>query len=149
MKITGSKEESEDIVQEVFLRLFERGRLENVTPTFLFLCVKNASLNYVQSARHNKRMVPIFPEMEIMSEDVQDGIEHMRQLERLDAAIETLPPKCKEVFCKVYLQEQKYEEVAEQLHISYHTVKAHMNMAFQLLKKKLLVLSFWIKSVKF
>ena len=96
-----------------------------------------------------RRTVPISSKEESIPEDVQDEIEHMRQLERLDAAIEALPPKCKEVFCRVYLNEQKYEEVAEQLHISFHTVKAHINMAFQLLRKEFLILFFYVRNVKF
>lgn len=95
-------------------------------------------------------MVPLSPAQEfIPDKDVQEEIAHMQQLERLDTAIESLPAKCKEIFKRVYLQGQRYEDVATQLEISYHTVKAHMTTAFKHLRKHLLVLLFLLRNVKF
>lgn len=147
-KLVGSREAAEDIVQDVFLRLFETKRLKRVTPPFLFTCVKNASLNYLNLSK--KKTIPLSPIQEYIPEkDIQEEIAHMQQLERLDAAIESLPAKCKEIFKRVYLQGQRYEDVAMQLEISYHTVKAHMNAAFSHLRKQLLVLFFFLRNVKF
>ena len=53
-KLIGAQEPAEDIVQDVFLHLFESKRLKYTTPSFLFTCVKNASLNYINFSK--KRM---------------------------------------------------------------------------------------------
>ncbi|WP_065220435.1 MULTISPECIES: RNA polymerase sigma factor [Butyricimonas] len=147
-KLVGSREPAEDIVQDVFLHLFETKRLKYATSSFLFTCVKNASLNYINLSK--KRTIPLSSTQEAIPEkDIQEEIAHMQQLERLDVAIESLPAKCKEIFKQVYLQGQRYEDVASQFGISYHTVKAHMTTAFQHLRKHLLVLLFLLRNVKF
>ena len=147
-KLIGAQEPAEDIVQDVFLHLFESKRLKYTTPSFLFTCVKNASLNYINFSK--KRMISLSPIQEfIPDKDIQDEIIHMQQLERLDTAIESLPAKCKEIFKRVYLQGQRYEDVSMQLGISYHTVKAHMTSAFKHLRKHFLILLFLLRNVKF
>lgn len=89
-KLVGSQEPAEDIVQDVFLHLFETKRLKYATSSFLFTCVKNASLNYIHLSK--KRTVPLSPAQEAIPEkDIHEEIAHMQQLERLDAAIESLP----------------------------------------------------------
>lgn len=92
----------------------------------------------------------IFPTLIISNadEDINENVAYMEQLERLDSAIESLPSKCKEVFTLVYLKQQRYEDVAMQLNVSYHTVKAHMTTAFKHIRKNLLLLFFFFRSVK-
>lgn len=143
-----NSESAEDIVQDVFLRLFESGRLEQASPSFLFTCVKNASLNYLHSSL-NKHIPISFEQNQISDKEIQEEISHMEQLEELDKAIEALPDKCKDIFIRVYLQQQRYEDVAVQLNISYHTVKAHMSSAFKHLRKRLLLLFILFRNVKF
>ncbi|WP_294142200.1 sigma-70 family RNA polymerase sigma factor [uncultured Sanguibacteroides sp.] len=146
-KLIKNSEAAEDIVQDVFLRLFESGRLKQVSPSFLFTCVKNASLNYLHSSLN--KYIPISSEQDqIPDKEIQEEIDHMKQLEQLDEAIEALPDKCKDIFTRVYLQQQRYEDVAVQLNISYHTVKAHMSTAFKHLRKQLLLLLIFFRNVK-
>jgi RNA polymerase sigma factor, sigma-70 family len=146
-KLVGEEASAEDIVQDLFLRLYENDNLERVTPSFLFVCVKNASLNYLSSARQKQVPLSVMQE-QIPDEDIHENVAYMERLERLDAAIESLPDKCKEVFILVYLKQQRYEDVATQLNISYHTVKAHMTTAFKHIRKNLLLLFFFFQSVK-
>ena len=146
-KLVGEKASAEDIVQDLFLRLYESHKLERVTPSFLFICVKNASLNYLSSSRQKQVSLSVMQE-QIPDEDINENVAYMEQLERLDSAIESLPSKCKEVFTLVYLKQQRYEDVAMQLNVSYHTVKAHMTTAFKHIRKNLLLLFFFFRSVK-
>lgn len=146
-KITGNRETSEDLVQDLFLRLLENKYLQNITPSYLFICAKNASLNYLKSPL--KKYIPLDPRQEqIQDNDTSEAIAHMNRLEKLDAAINALPPKCKEIFIQVYLHKQSYEDIASQLNISYHTVKAHMNKAFLLIRKQVILLFIIFRDVK-
>ncbi len=43
---------------------------------------------------------------------------------RISAAIDALPPKCREVFCKSRFEEEKYAEIATALNISVKTVES-------------------------
>jgi RNA polymerase sigma-70 factor (ECF subfamily) len=56
---------------------------------------------------------------------------------RIHAAIEVLPPKCREVFSKSRIEGKKYAEIAEELHISVKTVEVHMGNALRALRTSL------------
>lgn len=52
----------------------------------------------------------------------------------LDAAIESLPPKCREVFRLSYIEDLSNREIGEQLGISPRTVENHMYAALKQLR---------------
>ena len=52
----------------------------------------------------------------------------------LDSALETLPPRCKDVFLLAKLQGLKYREIAEKLEVSEKTVENQMTKAIKLLR---------------
>jgi RNA polymerase sigma-70 factor, ECF subfamily len=139
-RIVESRPLAEDIVQEVFLKLWENGRLKTSTPLFLFNCVKNAAINYQKKAGikyislPEERQIAATPE----NEDIFEEKERMEKLEQLYQAIEKLPPQSREVLKLVYLQKQKYAEVALQMEISLNTVRSHMYSAMKLLRQHLL-----------
>jgi RNA polymerase sigma-70 factor (ECF subfamily) len=54
---------------------------------------------------------------------------------RLDAAIATLPEKCRIVFLLNRQDEMSYAEVADQLNISIKTVENQIGKALKLLRK--------------
>lgn len=61
-----------------------------------------------------------------------------RELEaEIRTAIRNLPAECRRVFLKSRFEEKKYEEIAEELHISVNTVKYHMKNALSLLQQAL------------
>ena len=61
------------------------------------------------------------------------GDEHSR-FNKLDSALETLPPRCKDVFLLAKLQGLKYREIAEKLEVSEKTVENQMTKAIKLLR---------------
>jgi RNA polymerase sigma-70 factor (ECF subfamily) len=130
---------AEDIVQEVFLGLWEKDKLKMESVNFLYSCVKNSSINYLHSKKGKTHKVSdsIILDVKDDSFSFNDEIEKMKELELLYSAIEELPPQCKEVLKKVYLNDQKYADVAKELNISLNTVKTHMYKAFKLLRQKL------------
>ena len=56
----------------------------------------------------------------------------------LNKAIETLPPRCKEVFTLSFLYEFSGKEISEKLGISVSTVENHINNALKILRTKLI-----------
>lgn len=138
-------EEAENIVQDVFLMLWEkRAEIEIAfsLTTFLFTLVKNKCLNHL---RHQ------------MVKDEYDA--YMREelsfklysLERFDysyhseeelqihirKAIDSLPERCREVFIKSRLEGKKYREISEELGISVNTVENQMVTALKKLRQEL------------
>lgn len=136
-QIVGSREVAEDVVQEVFLKLWQKDKLQMKSLNYLYSCVKNASINYTYSKEG--KVLKISDEFipAIVADDysIDQEIEKMKLLEELYTAIEKLPPQSREVLKLVYLKRQKYTDVAEQMGISLNTVKTHMTRAYKLLRK--------------
>jgi len=141
-KILNSRPAAEDLVQDVFLVLWEKNRLNTINTSFLFRCVKNASLNYLKTSEAQIYKVSDTILFSVSSDDsdIEDEIIRMKQLEKLQLAIEQLPQQCRTVLNHVYFNNQKYADVASTLNISLNTVRSHMYMAFKTIKEHLVII---------
>ena len=72
-----------------------------------------------------------------LTELVEENEELFRlRLEKVQKAVEELPPRCKEVFILCKQQRMRYKEIAEKLDISIKTVENQMGKALSLIRKK-------------
>jgi len=144
LQYVGDLDTAQDICQTVVIKLWESR--EKVDPSksiksFLFTAVKNRCLNYI---RDNKKFrskvldldcgdIDLFSDDLVASEpsDVAD------LKDKIAAAMDLLPEKCRLVFEMSRYQNMKYKEIAEELAISQKTVEAHMSKAIKTLKVQL------------
>lgn len=136
-KITGDSLASADIVQDFFIRCWEkRGILPNNCSfkAYAYKSIYNASLNYI---RDNKRFVYGYEiTIDLIDDNVRDeDIEELKRL--LLKAIDELPDRCKKIFVMTTLEKKKYVEVADVLGISINTVKVQVSKAYRILKEKI------------
>lgn len=71
---------------------------------------------------------------------VQDIFLKIWDKDRMDivyASIEKLPPKCRDIFKKAYLEGQKHTAIVEELNISVRTVETHIYKALKFLRDHL------------
>lgn len=135
--IIHQKEPAEEIVHDVFLKLWEK--LNNNTPAidnpelYLYIAVKNRSLNYLRDNANlttvelSERCDPYIrfdtnPESLLLSAEA---------LQRLRNAINQLPPRCKLIFTLVKEDGLKYKDVARLLDLSVKTVEAQLAIALR------------------
>lgn len=140
LKFCDSFELAEDIVQELFVKLWDEKiymKLEGAISPYLFKSVKNNTLQAMK-----KKSKFRFEEIEdqvnklIVEESIDlETIENDK--ERLLKEIEALPQKSKEVFKAIVLENLKYKEVALELGISVNTVKTHYSRALKQLRNSL------------
>ncbi|HWN41745.1 MAG TPA: sigma-70 family RNA polymerase sigma factor [Thermoanaerobaculia bacterium] len=142
-------EESRDLAQETFLRVFKNMdsfRGESAVETWLFQIAGNLYKNTLRSLQAQKRDA-----QEVSLESAEAGVVELRSKEGdalrgilteersrlLRAALEDLPPQMRQA---VYLRvdgDLKYREIAELMHVSIETVKAHLYQARQHLRDRL------------
>lgn len=142
------EEEAEDVVQDVFVELWQRqDRLEvgDAIQAFLYKAVYTRALNILKHREvvdgyeaamleiSRKRAEYYQPD----TNDVQKRIEDFELRRKLNDTIRELPDKCKTVFILSYLHNMKNREIAEVLGISARTVEAHMYKALKILRGKL------------
>ncbi len=136
-RILGDEEDAREVVHQVFINLWEkRSKLDLSTSlkSYLFTSVNNRSLNVIRDRRKfSSEEVP-----ERAGEwDVSAQMEAMELEEKIRAAIDTLPERCREIFELNRFEGLKYSEIATQLDISVKTVENQMTKALKLLREQL------------
>ncbi|WP_124991954.1 RNA polymerase sigma factor [Labilibaculum euxinus] len=130
---------SEDIVQEVFIKVWEKQKFHTQMnlSAYLFASVKNACIDYLR--KEHPLYVDSFDD-KIVIENYYDEEEILERNRRLMDKVENLPQKTREVFKAVVFYNLKYKEVAEELNISVNTVKSNLARAYRLLREVLDIL---------
>lgn len=133
-----SLEAAEDIVQELFIHIWEKNLyFENITAfqVFLYNSIKNASLNYI---KHKNIEINYIINQAYKEEqgEVTENILDDTVYRQLFEIIDSLPERCREVFL-MYMKGKKNKEISEALNISIETVKTHKKRAITSLKKKI------------
>lgn len=135
-----SMQTREDIVQDVFLKLWNDRKSIQITSsirTYLLVATKNHCLNYLQ-----RKELELTYEQKLINEFDEASCENelysLSELqEMIDRAIAKLPEKYRTVFEMSRFQNLTYREIAEQQDISIKTVEAHMSKALVILRSEL------------
>jgi len=136
----GNAAAAEDIVQDVFIKLWEnRHQLkeDRSLKSYLFTIANNLALNYI---RHSKVVLKFHQELSeesSLQESPQAVLEKNEFHEKLLAGIAALPEKQRLVFMMSRLEQLSYQEIAERLDISIKTVESHIGNALKTLRKLL------------
>lgn len=136
-KITQNSSAAEDIVQDFFVRFWEKRETLFFQPIFAayaYRSIYNASLNYL---RNNERFIYGYEvTIDLIDTDVEN--EDLQELKRLLLkAIDELPDRCKKIFVMATLEKKKYTEVADMMGISVNTVKVQVSKAYRILREKI------------
>jgi RNA polymerase sigma-70 factor (family 1) len=139
LKYISSFETAEDIVQDLFIRIWDEKKYKTVSSSlksYLFASARNSSLNYLKKNTNiNIESIDKFENELVFEEHNMIEIEERR--EQLLAEVEKLSPKTKLVFEAIVLEGLKYKSVAELLGVSVNTVKTHYSRALKTLRKSL------------
>lgn len=138
--ILKSKYDAEEVVSDVFMRIWEkRVQLAQVeSPLFyLFTAVKNQSINRLNSDKKNRQLSPEHWMVQLNSVyfNPEKLMMTAEMLKYINNTINTLPPKCRMVFKLIKEDGLRYKEVAELLGISVKTVEAQMAIALRRIGK--------------
>ena len=127
-----SYEEAEEVVQDMFARLWEKGLRLNASVSldnYLCVAVRNACVRVIQ---RQSRLVDVEAAENEEYEETEE-----RDLSFVWKAVDELPEQCRVILKLVVLEDMKYSEVAEKLGVSVNTVKTQMKIAYRILRGKL------------
>ena len=121
----------DDLVQESYARLLrakEAGRI-SYAKAFLFTTARNAALDFFR----RRKIVSIetvgdLHELSVLEDkpDTGETISKQQELELLGQAVRTLPDRCRQVLMLRLMHGYSHKEIAAELRISEHTVKAQL-----------------------
>jgi RNA polymerase sigma-70 factor, ECF subfamily len=137
-----SQNHSEEVVQNVFIKLWENRQKTNISTSFisyLYTAVKNQALNDLKKDYVRKHYESEY----VNGQDDYDQIEfsdsgNSKIKIALKNATEMLPPKCREIFELSRADGLTYDEIADYLNISEKTVENQMGIAFKKLREILM-----------
>jgi len=143
------EEDAENIVQDVFLDLWEQNLLllsHTNLFAYLFTAVKNRCIDflrhktivqkttdklqddYMNALQIKFQSLEAFDEQLFSEPDIETVIQN---------AIESLPQKCREIFILNKIEGKKQKIIAQELNISINTVESQMAIAYKKLKETL------------
>ncbi len=134
-RLTKSKAAAEEIVQEVFVKLWERREKLNVEKNFsayILTITKNLVLDGLRRAALDKKAQrQIYAHMQALRSSPAEQMVQ-KELERLHRqAINSLSPQRRRVYLLSREEELSYEQIAARLGISRNTVRNIMSEALQ------------------
>ena len=128
---------SQDVVQDVFLKLWERKNslsLDNPRG-YLYRAIKNRSIDTLRQINPTISLDEVTAKS--LSEE-QKIFDNFVLKERIYNSIRQLPPKCQKVFVMSKINGLTYAQIAEELSISIKTVENHMGKALRILRQLLI-----------
>ena len=133
--------DAEDIVHEVFLKIWESRHILNPESSFsgyVKTITKNLTFNKIRKSDVHSRFVKnrLVNETDSINE-TEDLIIDNDYAKLLDELIENLSPKQKEVFRLSRIEGHTYKEIAKSLNISVETVREHASLALGKIEKQL------------
>jgi len=134
VQFTKSMPEAEDIVQNIFVKLWANreilGKADSIKP-YLYRSAYNAYIDKFREDR-KKEMLMDTLKFEALSEQLEeDHFLQQQRIEKVRNLVETLPGRCKEILLLSKQKGYKNKEIAEHLNISIKTVESQIRIAFQ------------------
>lgn len=146
-----NKEESQDIIQDVLLTVWNK-RFENSfdsLKSYLFTAVRNRALDLFSRRKVEEKYMSSLQSFIDISNESADFLVRERDLSSLiEREIQALPPKMREIFQLSRKEKLTHKQIAEVLNISEHTVATQMKRALKVLRLRL-GLVVWIAMLLF
>jgi len=131
---------AEEVVQDVMLELWRRREsltLEQSLRAYLFQATRNRALNHLRRLRVETRGEPTIIAGMPTPAPADTEVREAELRVAIQAAIASLPDRCREVFELSRVQGLKYSEIATALGISVKTVEAQMGKALRVMREQL------------
>ncbi|MBE8714301.1 RNA polymerase sigma-70 factor [Sphingobacterium hungaricum] len=136
----GSKETAKELVQNVFLNLWEKrnvliiDKLEN----YLQITIKNRVINYIETSivqrKYQEHVVSSYDDRTMETEST---VQYNELYFALEKALSELPVKTREVFQLSRFEKLSVKEIAIQMNLSEKAVEYHITSSLKALRFKL------------
>ncbi|MCK0146478.1 RNA polymerase sigma-70 factor [Arenibacter sp. F26102] len=130
---------AEDIVQNVFVKIWVKRKKINPDLSIKSYLYKSVYNEFINQYRKNKPVIYLekkyFEAIDLVVDIEPEELDNLIQL--MNAEIENLPSKCREIFLMNKKEGLTHTEISEYLNISIKTVEGHITRAFKILTEKL------------
>ena len=137
-KLTKSDQTAKDITQEVFLKLWDNiGRVHEINniEAWLYRLTENKVIDFLRKASADARLESaIWHNLQEIINDTEHTVMAKEYNSIIRKAIDYLPAQRKIIYLLNRENGLDYNQIADQLHISRHTVKNQISLALQYIR---------------
>ena len=142
-RATKSHQHANDIVQEVFMKLWEHrssiGEIKNID-AWLVRAVKNKVIDFLRKVAADDRLkASLWRKIEQKQAALDSPLEAKESEQLMHEAVDALPAQRKMVYRLNRETGLSYQEIADELSISRHTVKNQLYLALRFVQQRLSV----------
>ncbi|MBC3765577.1 RNA polymerase sigma factor [Neptunicella marina] len=126
-----SPSDAEEVIQESFVTLLEQCKQQKPDnpQAFVFRVARNIAISRLRNQAVRRRFLDKeINQIDVIEpqENLQDSMADDQHKAKLLAAIDQLPPVCRQVFVLKKIHGYSHKEIAEQMQISVKTVENHL-----------------------
>jgi len=144
-RILQDKEKANDCVQELFMELWEKNKIESLLKAgdinaYLYTCVRHKCFRLLQTENKHNRDI----QQSVIFQDVFDlQQEQPEQLQEnlIMLATDDMPAQPYKAFKLYMIDGKKRSEIADEMGISINTVKTHLKTAFRIARNNIVKVS--------
>ena len=135
-KILKDKQASEDIVQDVFVQMWNKRHELQINTSIQAYLFASVRYEVFRKIRELKKFEPIADEMIIRYSESSpaERLEYKEYLQQISQEVYKLPEKCREVYVLSREQHLSNKEISNKLSISPKTVRNHLTRALRQLR---------------
>lgn len=136
----GTKEEAEDIVHNVFERIWNNRQIQkiNCLKAYLIVSVRHFSIKYIKSQITYRKFQEYLIFQEIQKNFSTDDIVNYAELQRVvNDVLQKLPDKTHEIFRMSRYENKSVKEIAAHLDLTEKAVEYHITKSLKFIKERL------------
>ena len=140
LRLLGNVEDAEDIVQEVYMKLWsKRDALPDVqdVEAYCVTLTKNMCIDRLRMAEVEKEDVDEVPTMLAATDDVEAQVERRDAVEQVKQIIETLPEHQQQVITLRDMEDCSFEEIVEQTGLTAVNIRMLLSRARKTIRERL------------
>ncbi|PRD47742.1 RNA polymerase sigma factor [Sphingobacterium haloxyli] len=130
-QLVKSEEISQDLLQDIFMKIWQMRREVDVERSFgalLYTMAANLSNNAFRTAvREQNRRMYAYPQQSYTH--IEENIQYEETNKLLEEALSTLSDRQREVYILHKLEGKSYKEIADLLQISHSAINQHLQLA--------------------
>jgi len=133
----GSKEAAKELVQNLFLHIWEKRNslAVNNLQSYLQTSIKNRVINYIESTLvQRKYQQHIRETFSFQSAETEAAVQYNELYMAFEKALQQLPQKTREVFTMSRFEHLSVKEIASRLNISEKAVEYHITSSLKTLR---------------
>jgi len=140
LKYLKSEAEAEELVQSVFLTVWEHRKelkKQSSFKSFLFTITYNRICNTFKARKYHQKYIndKLIEDAQITS-DYEENINYRLALEHVKKVIDSLPEKQRAIFTKSRFENKSTKEIAEELGLSIGTVDNYISESLKIIRRK-------------